>query len=520
MKLFKYILTLLLACYECVALSQAYRIGDLYTAPDGSQGIVFYLHPDNSGGWVVALNDASEGCMWGEDVDVPLLETQYLNYNNYQQMLNDTAGYANTQILRDYQQNSSYAAGVVDFAHGWYLPSSAQLRMLYGQLAFISSALVNAGGTDLASANYWSSSECSSNKAWEVDFTMNVAHSGHFVSTAKSSMCRVRAIRNFSYASESHQTNRSYLWSTGDTTESITVAPTQTTSYMVNVSDGECTGTNGHTIVVNLPIAEEIVDTAYGSYIWNGTSYTESGEYTHTFTAANGCDSVVTLHLTILNNVEVTITATDDTICEGESVTLQTQVSISSPGPVLYVPAVAAGDILCTDGTTVKPSAYASSGKTAMGIVVYANESGHGWAIHLHEQGEMPWSTAQSGSIPNAVIHDTPSEAISDYDGMYNTYLIRQVANTSLYPAAWAVDYDNGWYLPASGQLYLMYPLVPILNASLAICGGTTFNLNSHWHFCSSSVAVARNMWSLDEDGYIIHYLPTINYTVRSMRNF
>lgn len=29
---------------------QTYHVGDLFTAPDGSQGIVYYLNPDGSGG--------------------------------------------------------------------------------------------------------------------------------------------------------------------------------------------------------------------------------------------------------------------------------------------------------------------------------------------------------------------------------------------------------------------------------------------------------------------------------------
>lgn len=45
-----------------------------------------------------------------------------------------------------------------------------------------------------------------------------------------------------------------------------------------------------------------------GSYEWNGITYTESGTYTQTFTNAVGCDSVVTLHLTIavgINNYDL-----------------------------------------------------------------------------------------------------------------------------------------------------------------------------------------------------------------------
>ena len=41
--------------------------------------------------------------------------------------------------------------------------------------------------------------------------------------------------------------------------------------------------------------------TACESYTWYGQTYTTTGSYTHTLTAANGCDSVVTLSLTINN---------------------------------------------------------------------------------------------------------------------------------------------------------------------------------------------------------------------------
>ena len=46
-------------------------------------------------------------------------------------------------------------------------------------------------------------------------------------------------------------------------------------------------------------ITSEFSETAEGSYTWNGTVYDESGDYTQTFPMANGCDSIVTLHLTI-----------------------------------------------------------------------------------------------------------------------------------------------------------------------------------------------------------------------------
>ncbi len=156
----KNILGFILLCgFFLSSWAQTYRVGDLYTAPDGSHGIVYYLQPDGSSGWVEALDDACPtACPWGEMGDIPTLGNVYGSY--YTNLLNDTAGYSHTEILRTYQNNNNdYAASKVDFNNGWVLPSIGQLRRLYGQLPFISSALINAGGTVPLSADYWSSTE-------------------------------------------------------------------------------------------------------------------------------------------------------------------------------------------------------------------------------------------------------------------------------------------------------------------------------------------------------------------------
>lgn len=59
------------------------------------------------------------------------------------------------------------------------------------------------------------------------------------------------------------------------------------------------------------PVEVSITKEECDSYTWNDFTYTTSGIYTYTTTAANGCDSVVTLHLTILAPAETQ----RDTIC-------------------------------------------------------------------------------------------------------------------------------------------------------------------------------------------------------------
>ena len=168
-------------------VSTEFAIGSLVTNPDGSQGVVFYLEPSGTEGWMVALNDASEGCAWGETTNVPsLLEVPY----NSSIALSDLSGYRNTGNLRAFQgEESGYAAAQVDYANGWYLPSVGQLRKLYSALPFIESAITAAGGTLMTEGTYWSSTEFSASDASTPMFALG--------NTNKTSNCRVRAIRNF-----------------------------------------------------------------------------------------------------------------------------------------------------------------------------------------------------------------------------------------------------------------------------------------------------------------------------------
>ncbi|MBR1564632.1 MAG: hypothetical protein IJ650_04725 [Paludibacteraceae bacterium] len=70
-------------------------------------------------------------------------------------------------------------------------------------------------------------------------------------------------------------------------------------------------------------ITSEFTETACDSYTWQGETYTESGNYEKYFITANGCDSIVTLHLTIMKSVatEFSETACDSYTWQGETYT-------------------------------------------------------------------------------------------------------------------------------------------------------------------------------------------------------
>jgi len=490
----KKILSIVLLFCSSFLSAQTYRIGDLYTASDGSQGIVYYVFPGGTGGWAVALVDAAY-CTWGNTNDVTGMPNQNSTY--VQNLLADTAGYANTQIIRNFQNNSTaYAAGKVDFANGWVLPSPAQLSMLYGQLPFITNALVDAGGTALATNyDYWCSAEYSASNAWRVYFGTGV-----FNNTSKNTYSRVRAVRSFTMETESDNVELSYSWSTDETTPEITVNPFHTTRYTVTASTPSgCADTAGQTVIVLNADTVEISKVACTHYEWNEETYTTSGRFSQTFVSAFGCDSVVTLDLTISDQLDVSVVSPVDTLCAGDE--LQLQAVVANPDAILNIPPIAVGDILCDDGSIVKPSAWPVEGKIARGIVFFVDRTGeHGWAVHLHNQATgVIWGSQID--IPEITNYAYGRWAIEDYDGYSNTQYIRNRGTASTFPAAWAVDFDNGWYLPTIGQLAQMIANLVIIDASLAIVGGAQFPSDGDFWLWSSSEPGVSYAWSINHAG-------------------
>ena len=243
-----------------------------------------------------------------------------------------------------------------------------------------------------------------------------------------------------------------------------------------------------------------------------------AGETTYVRSVVSGllCDSVISLSLFVVDPLQATMVASADTICAGESVSLWVMQDHA-------VPMVAVGDILCTDGSLVKPSAWPVTGKTAMGIVFYVDSTGeHGWAVHIQEQGNsVRWTPSGSvEDIPDLANYTYARDAITDLDGYTNTQLIRAAGNATTYPAAYAVDFANGWYLPAAGQLRLISAETVVLNASLQIVGGTQFPMNESGKYWSSTESDQNKTWYLNYRGYMISYNKYNGVKVRSVRAF
>lgn len=133
------------------------------------------------------------------------------------------------------------------------------------------------------------------------------------------------------------------------------------------------------------------------------------------------------------------------------------------------------------------------------GVVFYLNEDGtDGWMVALHDAAlPCPWGveghieglsyvTVENGNYFNTVF--------ADADGYANTMLIRDyhesIGYTGQY-AAGAVDFENGWYLPTTKQLKMLYVNATLYEPYLESVG-EVLGLHPYW---TSTVVSETKAW-------------------------
>ncbi|MBR0305031.1 MAG: T9SS type A sorting domain-containing protein [Bacteroidales bacterium] len=95
-----------------------------------------------------------------------------------------------------------------------------------------------------------------------------------------------------------------YLWSNGSTDNTLTVNLAGI-YQVIGYNAAGCSNMADATVSVWQPATSEFtVECPEPCYEWNGESYCQSGDYTETLQTVHGCDSVVTLHLTITVGIE------------------------------------------------------------------------------------------------------------------------------------------------------------------------------------------------------------------------
>ena len=121
-----------------------------------------------------------------------------------------------------------------------------------------------------------------------------------------------------------------YTWDNG-VMNGTSFIPSTTINYVVTGTDlNNCSSVDNITITVNSPSTSTISETicSNGTYTFGTQSLSTSGTYTETFTNESGCDSIVTLTLSVSSPITSTIS---ETICSNETYTFGTQ-SLNTSG--------------------------------------------------------------------------------------------------------------------------------------------------------------------------------------------
>jgi gliding motility-associated-like protein len=120
------------------------------------------------------------------------------------------------------------------------------------------------------------------------------------------------------------QVYTTYLWNNGSTNSSIDVVESDGPSTLSVTNSFGCQGTSPAFSVVENPVIvynSSIAICQGQSATIHGLTQTLAGTYSQSFTAANGCDSLSNVTLT-LNSLPIINAGTDVTVCQGSSVTL------------------------------------------------------------------------------------------------------------------------------------------------------------------------------------------------------
>ncbi len=271
-------------------------------------------------------------------------------------------------------------------------------------------------------------------------------------------------------------TAQSYAWSNNATTPTITVAPTQNTTYSCTVTQGNQTCTANVDITVNPNVTNAISASIIEgeTYTLGAQTLTSSGTYTEVFTSAAGCDSTVTLTLSV-NPAPLTceITAPATTLCEGESVTLS---------------------VITNDGGGINGQLNIGDIGPGGGLIFYdKGAESNGWRYMEAAPGDIELS---GWGCPDQLIAGASSSAIGA--GLSNSLAIVNQCNDINSAAARCLSYTvNGkdnWHLPSKDEFNVMYQSLisqgvgnfatePIPSYGLLYWTSTQFNAGSGWHY-------------------------------------
>lgn len=146
------------------------------------------------------------------------------------------------------------------------------------------------------------------------------------------------------------------------------------------------------------------------------------------------------------------------------------------------------------DGTLYTTDEWTAGGFTndqANGVAV--GEGAVAFVMAKEELSPMAWSSDESTILKGVFTTETVSEARKDYDGVGNTAAIAKADSSSMAQACLGYTFPNGnkGYLPAVGELRLIYGNRTAIRSALTLIGGASL-VTYYW---SSTQTNAERVW-------------------------
>lgn len=145
------------------------------------------------------------------------------------------------------------------------------------------------------------------------------------------------------------------------------------------------------------------------------------------------------------------------------------------------------GSLYTTDEWTAKGFANDEANGVAVGNGAVA------FVMAKEELSPMAWSSNESTILKGVFTAETAIEAREDYDGVGNTTAIAKADSSSMAQACLSYTFPNGnkGYLPAVGELRLIYGNRTAIRSALTLIGGASL-VSYYW---SSTQKDAKYVW-------------------------
>jgi hypothetical protein len=260
-------------------------------AGGGNYVHTFDINPDTA---VAAVQNVSALGYWGFAI-------KYANCTTAPTQPGSIAG--NTALCNTANQTYTIAPVAGATSYTWTLPNGWTGTSTSNSITV--QPVANGGSISVAAQNFCGSSSASS---LAVTYTPQVSVT---INASANSVCAGTAVTLTATGASG------YSWNNG-VSNGIAFTPTTSATYTVTASAGSCIDVDSVTVVVKQPTTSTVNAAVCNgqSYLFNGTLLTAAGTYYDTLVNHVGCDSIITLTLSVKQPTTLSLSAS---ICQGQS---------------------------------------------------------------------------------------------------------------------------------------------------------------------------------------------------------